>query len=70
VTTEGAYPLVRKRRLPPWADEWMDGTCRCGARLVKVYDYTGAEHAVCAVSGWDNFMCERPCEIGQGVHHE
>lgn len=55
--------MIAAERLPAWADEWMDGTCRCGSRLVKVHDMTGAEHTVCKVSGWDNVMCERPCRV-------
>jgi hypothetical protein len=36
--------------LPDWADEWLDGACGCGEKLVTVYGWGGA-HAVCSESG-------------------
>ena len=45
------------KKPPAWADAWLNSTCSCGSRLVSVSDYTGAEHAVCAATGWSPEKC-------------
>ncbi len=45
----------RTVELPEWADDWAEGECECGQRLVKVDCYCGG-HIACARTA------EEPCK--------
>ena len=47
-----AGPVVTGR-LPEWATEWLDGTCACGVRLVRIDCVYCSGHIACSHSGMD-----------------
>lgn len=57
---------VTPKKLPKWADEWIDGECGCGARLCRV-DCFCAGHTVCSASGWSPEKCRMTGRYGSSA---